>query len=183
MRELTVRVRATGDAYIATVRQVATGALLDAPAAPGTTDSHYTAQTAAGAIVGAIAASTLDTIPVDKRLPPTRPTHGGYPTVESPTGPEAPETARIELSDVADDAGRTREAFLEAMVDIVSVLGAADIGAAAAVNLDRLPASVIVAGENAMKFLAAAVGILDPDATMLEGLDADDILERWTGGT
>lgn len=86
MREYLIRVRQTGDMFTATVRQVAPGAILDAPAAPGTTDHTREAHTFAGAVVGAVLGSRILDVepPAEYRapvLPALPPTHGGYPTI------------------------------------------------------------------------------------------------------
>lgn len=81
------------------------------------------------------------------------------------------------------DGERVADAYLDAIVCIAEVIGIhmpdADYHREGSADREKLPASVLVAGENAMKYLATAAGILDLDASPCPGLDPDEVLARW----
>jgi hypothetical protein len=80
---------------------------------------------------------------------------------------------------------RVADAYLDAIVCIAEVIGVtmpeAEYQRAPGVDLDQLPATVIVAGQNAIKFLATAAGILDMEIPADSSTRiAEDVCAIWT---
>jgi hypothetical protein len=80
------------------------------------------------------------------------------------------------------DSQIVAEAYLDAIVAIIECIGsnAPELKRTPAVDLNCIPASVIVAGQHAIKLLASGAGILDADPGSLVHLDPDDVLAAWT---
>jgi hypothetical protein len=160
LHEYVLRVRPSGDEFTATLRPVEPHSTVDATYCGSPICA--VANNEFAAMIGAIANARIPTIPAGRLPQPgdrhndsrrSKPCHGGYPTVDTPEGLEAPQEPLSEPTDPDPCDELIRELFVlwpawQELVDTVALPGThpseADpqsiYGATCALDRDRLAA-------------------------------------------